>query len=173
MLSRERHFWFSRSPFLAGSLKAPTRRAPINFNQPGNHTIVITAQDFVGNRTSTTINYNVGYQFGGFQTPIKTDGSGIYNLGRTLPIKFNLADASGNSITSAVTRLIVTIVQNGIVGTIPIDLATSTNDTGNLFRVSGNQYIYNFDTGQLTVGTWQIKAVLDDGNSYAALVSLR
>ncbi len=144
-------------------------------DQIGNHTIIITASDPAGNTTSTSLSYNVGYHFGGFLPPIKTDGSGIYNLGRTLPIKFQLTDASGNFVSTAVAQLVVTQVQSGIVGTIPVTLATSTNDTGNLFRYdsSGNQYIYNFDTGQLTGGTWQIKVVLDDGNSYAVLISLR
>jgi pimeloyl-ACP methyl ester carboxylesterase len=149
--------------------------ASINFNVPGNHAIVITAQDFVGNTTSTTIGYNVIYDFGGFLPPIKADGSGVYNLGRTLPIKFQLKDANGNFVSNARAKLVVTNLQNGIVGTNTVDLATSTTDTGNLFRYdsTANQYIYNFDSGQLTTGTWQLKVVLDDGNSDAVIVSLK
>ena len=145
----------------------------LNFNVPGPHVIVITAADLAGNVASTTINYSVNYGFGGFQPPVKADGSGIYNLGRTLPLKFSLADANENIITSAVAQLVVTNVQSGVVGTVPVTLATSTNDTGNLFRVSDSQYIYDFDTGQLTSGTWQIKVELDDGSSDMVLVSLR
>jgi hypothetical protein len=69
---------------------------------------------------------------------------------------------------------VITNVQNGVVGTTSVSLATSSaKDTGDLFRVSDDQYIYNFDTGQLSAGIWQIQAVLDDGNSYAVLVSFR
>jgi hypothetical protein len=114
-----------------------------------------------------------GYTFSGFQPPIKTDGSGIYNLGRTLPIKFSLTDSNNNYVTSVTAHLVVTNVQDGIIGDVPIQLATSTSDTGNLFRISGTQYIYNLDTGQLSPGTWQIKAVLDTGVSYAVLISVK
>jgi len=136
---------------------------------------MISTSDLAGNFASATINYSVNYNFGGFQPPVKADGSGIYNLGRTLPIKFQHTDANGSAITSAVDQLVVTNVENGIVGTTPVDLATSTNDTSDLFRYddTANQYIYNFDTGQLTAGTWQIKVVLDDGSGYTVLISLR
>jgi len=89
-------------------------------------------------------------------------------------MKFQLINASGAFISTARVQLVVVGVQNGIIGTNPVNLATSTNDTGNLFRYdsTSNQYVYNFNTGQLTSGTWQLKAVLDDGTSHAVLISL-
>jgi hypothetical protein len=147
----------------------------LNFTQTGNRTITVTAADFVGNTASKTMTYSVRYLFGGFQPPIRTGGSGIYKLGRMLPIKFQLTDANGAFVSTATAQLVVTSVRNGIMGTNPIDLAISTNDTGNLFRYDAtvNQYIYNFDTTPLTAGMWEIKAALDDGTSYAVLISLQ
>lgn len=113
----------------------------------------------------------VSYNFSGFLPPIEDDDSGVYHLGRTLPIKFSLTDKNSNYVTSAVAHLVVTKVQDGIVGTTPVILATSTNDNGDLFRVSGSQYIYNLDTGQFTAGTWQIKAAIDNGSNYTVQVS--
>ncbi len=164
---------------IASTLDGTTIMSPYTLtfgqNQLGNHAIVVTASDPAGNATSTSVNYNVKYHFGGFLPPVLANGSGVYNLGRTLPVKFQLTDANGNFISTAVARLVVTNIQNGITGSTPITITVSTANTGNLFRYdsSDNQYIYNFNTKQLTSGIWQIKVVLDDGNSYTVLVSLR
>src|SRR5258708_6479649 len=67
----------------------------LGFITVGPHTIVISASDVAGNFTSTAIHYAVAYKFGGFLAPIKADGSGLYKLGQTLPVKFQLTDANG------------------------------------------------------------------------------
>ena len=50
-----------------------------------------------------------------------------------------------------------------------------TTDTGDLFRYDemGNQYIYNFNTAQLDVGTWQLQVQLDDAKDYDVDISIR
>lgn len=147
----------------------------LDLDRVGSHTIVITASDFVGNTTSTVVNYNVVYGFGGFLPPIKLDGSGIYNFGRTLPIKFQLTDAKGAFVPTATARLIVTKVQGGIIGAAPAVFTARTSNDRDLFRYdsTANQYIYNFDTGRLAVGTWEIKVALDDGSNYPVTISLK
>jgi type II secretory pathway pseudopilin PulG len=133
--------------------------------------LALTPIDYAGGAGYTGIPTPPSYNFSGFEPPIQNDGSGVYHLGRTLPVKFSLTDTNGNPVTSAVTQLVVTKIQDGIVGTTPVTLATSTNDTGNLFRVSGTKYIYNLDTGQFTAGTWQIKAAIDNGSNHTVQVS--
>lgn len=129
--------------------------------------------DYAGGAGYTgNISQGTTYNFSGFQPPIIQDGSGVYNLGRTLPIKFYLQDSNGNYITSPTARLLVYRVQNGIIGETPVPLELFQNDTGNLFRVSGNQYIYNLRTDELSVGTWQLKASLNTGDDYSVLISL-
>ncbi|MBU6500832.1 MAG: PxKF domain-containing protein [Patescibacteria group bacterium] len=147
----------------------------INFTQVGVHTIIITAKDAVGNISTSTNTYDVAYNFGGFLPPIQTDGSGVYKLKRSLAVKFQLTDANGQYVDNAVARLLVTKVEDGILGTVPIELSTSTTDIGGLFKYDpiSNQYVYRLDTGSLTTGTWQLTAVLDDGTSYSILISLR
>jgi len=147
--------------------------ATIPFTTPGRHTIVLTATDLLGNTTNETLNFDVIYQFSGFLPPIKPDGSGIYNLGRTLPVKFRLTDANGQFIPTAVAKLFTAKIQDGIVGTDEIPLSASAADTGNQFRVSDNQYIFNLSTDTLSAGTWQLKAVLDDGRDYTVVISIR
>ncbi len=147
----------------------------INFTAPGHHTIEIKAEDFVGNVTTTVISFDVIYQFGGFLPPIKTDGTGIYKLGRTLPIKFQLIDVNGQFIANAIAKLTITKIDNGILGGEEIPLSTSAADTDNLFRydIINNQYIYNLSTDAMSTGRWQLKTRLDDGKIYTVNISIR
>ncbi len=151
----------------------------LNFNVPGAHIITINAIDIAGNSTSTTINYSVVYTFGGFQHPIKPDGTGRYEFGRTLPIKFNLSDVNGNEVSTANARLSVVNVQTGVIGVNDVSIATSTidNDINSDDRVEhdaiNHLYVYKLRTKWLSVGTWRITVSLDDRNSYNVLISLR
>ena len=151
----------------------------LNFHVPGVHVITVNAVDMAGNSTSTTINYSVVYNFGGFQHPIKPDGTGRYEFGRTLPIKFALSDANGNEVSTANARLSVVNVQTGVIGINDVSIATSTmdNDINSDDRVEhdaiNHLYIYKLRTKWLSVGTWKITVSLDDGNTYGVLISLR
>ncbi len=162
----------SLSAILNGN--ALTNGQAVNLTTPGTNTIVITAEDNAGNITTETINFTVAYTFGGYLMPVKADGTGIYNLNRTLPIRFQLTDANNQIITSATAQLFLAKIQDGIVGTDEIPLSTSAADTGNLFRYDNteSQYMYNLATSSLGVGTWQIKVILDDGKDYVVIISL-
>lgn len=107
------------------------------------------------------------------QSPIKSDGSGIYKQGRTLPVKFQLTNASGTIITDHTAQIFLAKIQDGTVGTDEVTLSTSAADTGNYFRVDGDHYIYNLDTSSLTTGTWQLKAKLDDGTDRVVIISIK
>mgnify|MGYP001610347823 FL=1 len=147
----------------------------ITFNKLGSHIISITAQDFVGNTATKTINFNVVYNFLGFMSPIKSDGTGIYKSGRTLPVKFQLKDANGKFISNALAKLYVAKIQNGIVENDKIPFSSSNADNGNQFRYDSteNQYIYNLSTDNFFIGSWQLKIVLDDGKIYSINVFIK
>lgn len=55
-----------------------------------------------------------------------------------------------------------------------IALGVGSADSGNAFRYdsSNNQYVFNLDTGSLSAGAWQLKAILDDGTSRTVVISL-
>jgi hypothetical protein len=61
----------------------------------GEHTINLTGQDEAGNTTTVACPYIVGYTFAGFLTPLP---KATINSGSTLPLKFQLQDASGHPI---------------------------------------------------------------------------
>lgn len=146
------------------------------------------AQEFIGNtqnnlitpyvlnftpQSSSSISLVSQLNFGGFLDPVKADGSGLYKLNRVLPVKFQLTNASGTVLTDHTAQLFVAKIQDGVAGTDEILLSAGNADVGNYFRVSGNQYIYNLDTGELSAGTWQLKVILDDGVSYTVFVSMK
>ena len=118
---------------------------------------------------------SVSAYFGGFLPPIKNDGSSIFKLKSTVPIKFQLQEPQGAFITNAVAKISFAKVSNGILGD---ELEATTNvaaTTGNLFRLVDNQYIFNWGTNtkSLTTGTYQLKVTFEDGVSKTVLISLK
>ena len=111
---------------------------------------------------STTL--QVKYNFGGFLPPLVNNGN--YKDGRTIPVKFQLTDANGNYVSTAVAKIYVD--GNSV-------LASGSSNTGNLFRYdfTSNQYIFNLSTTGFSVGQHTIIVVLDDGTTYSAVINLR
>jgi len=147
----------------------------IDTSSIGLKSFTLTATDNAGNTATKTVTYTVSssYTSAGFIQPINNDGSSVFKLGSTVPVKFQLQDTQGNYITSAQATLYVAKVSDNIIGTDLEAVSTSSATTGNQFRADNNQYIFNLSTKSLTAGTWQIKAVLDDGTTLTVLISLR
>ena len=116
----------------------------------------------------------MSYPWSGFLQPINADGSSIFKLGSTVPVKFQLAAASAG-ITNAVARLSCAKVSNGVVGTEMEAVSSAAATTGNLFRYDAttNQYIFNWGTKGLTVGTYRLSIDLGDGVQRIVNVSLK
>jgi hypothetical protein len=142
----------------------------------GATTVTCTSSDTAGNTTTATFTVTVTYQAptGGsfFQQPVNGDGSSIFKLGSTVPVKFALTGASAN-ITNLVAKLYVAKVSNGIEGTLVEATTNGAADAGNQFRYSGGQYIFNLSTKTLSTGTWVVKADLGDGVDHSVHISLR
>ena len=143
----------------------------------GTHTFTVTAADYAMNEVSKVVTYYVRYAFGGILQPINPDGSSIFKLGRTIPVKFQLQDASGAFVTDAVARIYLLKTSNGINGTEVEEDAVSTSaaTSDNFFRYdsTSDQYIFNLATKGLSTGTWQIRIRLDDGTDKYVSISLR
>ena len=119
-----------------------------------------------------TITVSAGYTWSGFLQPVNQDGSSIFKLGRTVPVKFQLTGASAG-VTNAVARLYVAKITNNIVGTEEEADSTSNATEGSLFRYSGGQYIFNLSTDGLTAGTYQLRVDMGDGVLRVVNISLR
>jgi PKD repeat protein len=141
---------------------------------PGKSTVTCTAADLAGYTTTKSFIVWVKYAWSGVLQPINADGSSIFKLGSTVPVKFELAGASAD-ITDLQARLYVAKVSDGIAGTETEAASNSAADTGNLFRydAAGRQYIFNFGTKSLSEGAWQLRIDLGDGTDHRVVISLR
>jgi hypothetical protein len=123
----------------------------------------------------TTNNHLPTYIFSGILQPINSDGSSIFKLGSTVPIKFQLLDASGNNVDTAEAQLHIAKVTNYVVGDQTEGISSGSANSGNLFRYDAgtHQYSYNLATKNLSKGTWQMIIELDDGSVHNGIISLR
>ncbi len=144
-----------------------TNNAPAVF--PIGETIVTyTATDANGNVSTAEQKVVVKYNFTGFEGPV-TDG-GVYKKGRTIPVKFKLYYADGTLALSATARLYAQRIENDVAVGDPIDLqATNGADSGNIFRIVGDSYMFNMDTSFASTGTYQILVDLGDGTALKAM----
>jgi len=139
-----------------------------------------------------TVIQSVGYSFIGFLSPLKVAGtgstptdSGTFNLGKAIPIKWQLKNAGGAFVTSLSSLKSIKAVFNGpgCTGTAaPVEYLlyspTSGATGGSTFRydVSNNQFIFNWDTSTGVVtgaGCFTILLQLDDGAVKATKVQLK
>jgi hypothetical protein len=127
-----------------------------------------TALDANGNSASATQKVNVVAGFGGFLPPVQ-EGS-VYRLGRTLPVKFQALFANGTPITTLNATFVLQRLLAGEPAGEAIE-ATATNapDSGNTFRLSSDQYIFNLDTGALSAGVYRMLVDLHDGSAPKAV----
>ncbi len=147
-----------------------TNNAPTAF-APGDTAVTWTATDANGNSSTLTQVVRVKYSFEGFRSPLKEGGK--YKRGRTLPIKFQVFDASGSPINSVRATIQLIKLHDGEVSGDPIELeSSSAADTGVNFRYTDEQYIYNLNTKMISAGYYQISALLDDGTSHIISVGL-
>jgi hypothetical protein len=159
----------------SGLATDPSATVSIPTSPVGAKTVTRTATDNVGHSTTKSCTTNVIYAFSGILQPVNADGSSIFKLGSTVPIKFNLMDAGKALQGAAVANLTIAKVTNEIDGTFVEATSTSAATTGTLFRYdsSGQQYIFNLGTSGLSKGTWNLKVTLDDGVSYTQRISLK
>lgn len=135
---------------------------PPALDSVGAKTVTFIAVDDYGNKTTVTSTIYVTYGFGGFLTPVSLLKP--FKLGSTVPVKFQLADYTGNTVTSATARFYLQKYNNNEPVGEPIEVtSTSGADTGNYFRLADGMYMYNLATNGLSIGTYQIQAALDDG----------
>jgi hypothetical protein len=147
------------SPVLlsGGSASITTSAVPV-----GTHTVAAFysgAPLFV--QSSGDVMQNVHYAFSGFLPPLSQNLA--FALGRTIPIKFQLADANGHAMTalSAVASLQVAPVNaDGSIGT-PFNPLPAGNTS---LRNDGGQYVFNWQTKGLGAGSYAILLALKDGS---------
>src|SRR5262249_24746512 len=82
----------------------------------GPSTVHCTSTDAHGNTAMATFTITVGYQWCGIGQPINGDGTSIFKLGSTVPIKFQLCRPSAGLVITA--HIAIYFVSGGIPGTV-------------------------------------------------------
>jgi hypothetical protein len=114
------------------------------------------------------------YTWSGILQPINADGSSVFKLKSTVPVKFQLTGASAG-ITNAVATLTLAKISATATGTDIEAVSTAAATTGNTFRydATSGQYIFNLATKDLSTGTWRLTIDLHDGVSRTVNISLK
>ena len=117
------------------------------------------------------------YVFNGLLAPIRQDGTGIYQRGRTLPLKFRLATCAGVNFNGASATVEVIPYADEIVGTVEVaNLSREKASTGNSYTydAKSNLYLYNLGTGGLESGhSYILRTRVSDGSVHDVVISIR
>jgi hypothetical protein len=153
---------------------------------PGTYTITITADDQDGGTDSETENVQHLYTTGGFLAPINSDGSSVFKLGSTIPVKIVVRDCDGALVSTLTPDVDLTRIDTTPDGAVNEVVSSSSADTADDMRWSTDKYIYNLSTkrsqfcqtgtpfcsnGNLTAGTYEVRVTDSASNdAFAAVV---
>lgn len=142
----------------------------------GTHSVACTATDNAGNTTTVSRSYTVVYQWSGFLAPFPSGSQmPVFQAGRTIPLKFQLTDASGTVVQTGTAPTFAASAPAACgAGAVDATGTTATGDTGNAFRWDGTEYIYNYHTASSLSGMCQtITVTLDDGTAHSVVVAFK
>jgi hypothetical protein len=117
----------------------------VNTATVGTRTFTVTAIDAVGNTSTLSRTYTVGYRICLLYNPTKPSPRG-----GTVPIKLQLCNAAGANLSSSAIQLRALTV-DGVLTPPPFP-GSSNDDFFFRYVASTQSYIYNLDTGVLPIG---------------------
>jgi hypothetical protein len=150
---------------LVGPCTGTYSSLPTTATGVGTYTFSATAADKAGNTTTKSVTYRVVYPTGQVLQPILAPVQ-TFRAGSTIPVKFRLADASGQPIRTAV----ATLAANGSAAT-----SQGGANVGNQFRYDATDqlYIFNLSTRGMAAGPLKLVVGLDDGTTREVTVALK
>jgi hypothetical protein len=106
--------------------------------------------------SAATMEQQVDYHFGGFLAPLSSNLA--FALGRSVPLKFQLTDYNGGSISS-----LSAIVSLQVLNSHGSNVLSNTGSTALRYDPSANQFVANWQTKGLPAGSYSVTLMLVDG----------
>ena len=167
----------------SGLVSNPSGSVSLDTSFVGSKSKTITVEDKVGHTKSETCNYSVKYEFGGFLQPINYTAHQVldsnvstFKLGSTVPVKFQLKDATGKVVQAGNAQWITPQKGSSTSQAVDETVYTESAMTGTLYKwdATSQQYHYNWSTKGSSSGFYyKIGVKLDDGQTYYTYISLR
>jgi hypothetical protein len=139
---------------------------------PGTYTIEIAADDQDGGTDSSSEPVQRLYSASGFLPPINSNGTSVFKLGSTVPVKIVVRDCAGDRVSTLSPQVGLTRIDTTPDHQVNEVVSSSAADSGTTMRWSTDQYIYNLSTkrsqfcqtgtafctnGDLTAGTYRVR----------------
>ncbi len=109
--------------------------------------------------------------------PINADGTSVFKLGSTVPAKFRVCDANGNSIGTAgvvASFQLISTTSGTVTTTVTEEVLSTTPDTAFRWDATNQQWIFNISTKNLSSGlTYTYRVTLNDGTSFTFTFGIR
>jgi hypothetical protein len=128
-----------------GSGVTPSGTVALVTSSIGSKTANVTVQDNVGNSSSASCNYTVGYNLAGFFAPV--DRPNIMNMskaGQAIPLKWRLTDALGRPITNLTGVSVQAIDLNCGLGTSTDQIEEYAAGASGLQNLGDGNYQFNW-----------------------------
>ncbi len=152
----------SASDGQSGLASNPSGMVAISTAAVGPQTVTRTATDNVGHSTTVSCTTDVRYVFSGLK-----DGSGKVKAGKSVTVRFKLADAKGKAVSGAVAQLEVAKASGETVG--PYETV------GTFSRQAQRTYSYKLNTGTpgMSKGSYMLRVSLGDGSLHTIKLIVR
>src|SRR5262249_49721960 len=125
---------------------------------------------FAATKSVTLVVTNSAMYFSdGFQQPVSLNRA--FKQGSAVPIKWQVNDAAGNVVTSLAAIASLKVI--GPNNSVTILYPGNTSDSGGTsLRNEGGQYIYNWQTKGIALGSYSLEAKFADGNKITQTIML-
>lgn len=140
----------------------------------GTTTVTCSATDIAGNTGAASFNVVVTYASTGILQPINADGTSVFKINSTVPVKIQLTGDSAGYADGSFTIKLAKLT-GSVYGDDTEPVVSTSAHTGTTLRydASSDQYIFNLGTKTLSAGTYRVTVELDDGSTRTATFGLR